>query len=120
MKYNEGYHGTDEPTSRKILEGGFQSHTDNGIPMDVYLAAPYQTYLAHTHGEKNARRTNNENYGIIKASIPEAEVSINILGPESLKLYGDQVDQIAIIGLSIYTKSGELIEGEPVIMTNEQ
>jgi hypothetical protein len=119
MKYNEGYHGTDEPTARKIFEEGFQKESSDGLPMDVYLAAPFQTYLAHSHGEKNARRSNSENYAILRASIPESKIKINDLGPESLRLFGDEIDRIAIIGLSVYTRSGELIEGEPVIETNE-
>jgi hypothetical protein len=119
MPYTEGYHGTDEATARKLLEEGFQKETDDGWPRDVYLAAPSQTYLAHSHGQKNAERSGSLNYAILKTSIPESEIRLNDLGPESLKIYNDMIDQIAIVGLSVYTQQGRLVEGEEVPITNQ-
>ena len=36
----------------------------------------------------------------------------NLLGPETLILYGSGVDMIAIIGLSIYLRNGKLVEDD--------
>jgi hypothetical protein len=106
--FTEGYHGTDEATGRKLVESGFDPY------LPVHLAAPNQTYLAHSHGVKNAERTNSANYALIKAEFPRTHLKENFLGPDSLRLHGDDVDKIAIIGLSIYSRDGKLIEGEPV------
>jgi len=115
MSYTEGYHGTDELTARRIFEHGFNADVSD----ELYLAAPYQTWLAHDHGVKNAERTGSENYAILTATFPETWPQSNRLGPESIRFYGDDINTVAIRSLSVYTKNGELLEGGHIEVTDE-
>lgn len=117
MIHVEGCHGTDEYSARRILVEGFKNEWPKFA--ELYLAAPNQTYLAHMHGLKNAKRTGSDKYGIIRASIPESRIEELDLGPPALRLWGDEITQIAVTSLSIFNRKGELVEGDDIIITND-
>lgn len=95
--FSEGYHGTDITTAYRLVETGFDS--EHG---ETCFATPDDLFLAEEHGQKNASRSGQEKFAVLRATFPETPLREGFRGGECIRLYRDEIRSIAIKSMTIY------------------
>jgi len=99
----EGLHGTDEQTALDIVKTGFKHNVFD----ELSLADPEDEYLARGHGKKNAERTGRNRYAILHTTFPPQAKKEGIAGPPCIRLLGNEIAEVSVIGMAIYRASDD-------------